>query len=75
VPHQRARGGKGPRRGSLPGRPRILNIGTTLPLGRDGKFRVFSNQAADLIIDVIGCFGVSGAAAIPLNPKQVALKP
>ncbi len=34
----------------------IANVGTVLPLSADGKFRVFSNRPADLIIDVNGYY-------------------
>ncbi len=34
----------------------IANVGTVIPLSTNGKFRVFSNQNADLILDVNGYY-------------------
>ncbi len=34
----------------------IANVGTVIPLSADGKFRVFSNQNADFILDVNGYY-------------------
>ncbi|MFD0570582.1 hypothetical protein ACFQ0T_16895 [Kitasatospora gansuensis] len=44
-----------------------------VPVGPDGKIRIFngSGSPTDVIVDVVGYYGTTGAAYMPVTPKRL----